>query len=302
MVTFKDILYQMEERFETCVQEKALRILNSEFFENIDKPRSNIAESNLFYLKNYLYGSDKQEVLFQLLEDSGFNAYSEIKHFIRELFVHRDIFLDDDAENQFAISRYINSPYIQSIERKGWYFEVESNQLGRYSFLSTEEYFKDDEWVIFYLRNAKLEGRCHENVEFLTERYPKLYSITSLCESMFEGNTYYHSYCYDSDTDNVIDLCSKLVMSKDMYDRLFRTEEIFSIQGKSLPNASKIALKYNRGLKHYFKPMICTLFQQYIWENNFATPDSGFYSEEPSNDKILIKNRMDKVVGKNDNF
>lgn len=298
MITFKDILYHMEKRFDSFIDEKAIKILNSQCFKDIKVPSYNIAESNLFYLKNYLYGLKEQKELFELLKDNGYNAYSEIKHFIRELFIHRDAFMSEEEEIEYVVSRYINSPFIKSIEHFGEHFEVDSSQLGKYEFVFAEDYFKNDENVIFYLRNAPLEGHCHENVEFLTDKYPDFYSVTSLCETMFQGGKYYHSYCYDSVTNNVIDLCSKLVMPKEMYDRLFKTEEIFLVQGKNLSDAAQLALKYNRGLKHYFKPMICTLFQQYIWENNFLTPNSEVYSEEPKDTKILMKNRTDKVVMK----
>ena len=82
-------------------------------------------------------------------------------------------------------------------------------------------------------------------------------------------------------------------MLRPIVGKLFKSEELFVIPGKSLSKAAHIAVSYDNSICRYYTPLASTLFQQYIWENNLESPDKSLFSEEPSNKGVLMKNRID---------
>ncbi len=135
------------------------------------------------------------------------------------------------------------------------------------------------------------QGLCHFHTKTLTEMYPHLYSTTSLVASMYDNTSYYHTYCVDKDSNEVIDLCYDMIMDKEQYYKLFKCQEIFQVEGSKLGYAGELAYQVPDLAQKEF-PIASTLYQQYIWENNLSSPDKAIYSEKPDNPKLLIKNNF----------
>ena len=114
-----------------------------------------------------------------------------------------------------------------------------------------------------------------------------------MCNQMFEDGTYYHSYVVDKEKDKVIDPLYNFVMDRGVYEDLFGCQEIFRVRGAYLSDATGIAKKLAPNLTGIDNLMACTLFQQYIWENELPSPNTKFYKSEPSNKKILIKSKWE---------
>lgn len=240
-------------------------------------------------IKNmFVYESEYCDYFFDLLKENGYNVNQEIKDTIDVLSYPIFSRLDNNI-----IIKYLNSPYIGSIEHTTHGFKIRSEQLGDFAFDFADHYYchKAPE-ILNYIHSAQLKNKCHNHVEFLTKQDSHLYSVTSLIESMYVGLSYYHSYCWDKNNNKVIDLCYNMVMDKGEYDRLFKCEEIFQIEGRRLIEAANIAKLTDNNLEEKVNPIAATLFQQYIWENNFKSPDISIYSEEPTNSKLLMKNRF----------
>lgn len=248
----------------------------------------NLPSNILIGIKNqFIYESDYCDYFFQLLNKQHYNKNSEIKDIIGEL---SSPCINVSPDN--IILKYINSPYIDAVEKHSQGFKIKSEQLGNFSFELANRYFWQSIDIVQYINNSQLKNKCHSHVAFLTSQIPKLYSVTSFVENMYEGCSLYHSYCLDKDRNKVIDLNYNMVMDKDEYDQLFKCEEIFQIKGEQLSQAAHIAITHNPDLLTKYSPMIVTLFQQYIWENNLATPDCSIFSEDTHNPKLLIKNRF----------
>lgn len=238
---------------------------------------------------NFIYNSEYERLdcFFKCLKKFNYNANREIYDAINNLSF--PIF---NRLDKSIVLKYLNSPYIDSIESTTHGFKIKSEHLGEYVFDFADHYYHKETEIANYIRSAKLNNRCHHHVEFLTKQDHHLYSVTSFCEHLYKGISYYHSYCWDKNNNKIIDLCSNIVMDKEQYDQLFKCEEIFQIEGSRLVEAVNMAKMFNSDLESKVNPIAATLFQQYIWENNFKSPDISIYSEEPKNPKLLIKNRI----------
>lgn len=245
--------------------------------------------SNMLYnIKNrFVYDSSCCDYFFELLKEHNYNANEEIKSAILELSY--PIF--NRLSGNITL-KYIKSPYIDSIEPTEHGFKINSEQLGEFAFDFADHYYCEQPQITDYIYHEKLRGRCNHHVNFLTEQDPNLYSVTALVETIYLGYTFYHSYCWDKDNNKIIDLSSNIVMDKQQYDRLFKCEEIFMIEGRHLVEAATTAKQNNMDLESKVNPLAVALFQQYIWENNLTSPNPDIYSEQPQNKKLLMKNRF----------
>ncbi len=291
MITIKDILYEFNGKAMVISSEKAETILQQ--YQDLSGSR---IDYNLYggkpasVLRKYKYlnyGKESLNILFQLLDKYNYNKNYEIKDAIDRLNSPYTDRIDSDERD-----RYLHSPYIDDIMLDGSKLTIESEQLGRTEFIFADHYFGGNGDVTNYLRFGNTHNNCHLNVEVMSKIFPNLYSVTSICKFVFNDTIFYHSYCFDEDTNQVIDLCYNLVMDKDSYYKLFKCEEVFKIHGKYLKDAAYIARQYNPALSNFIGPIISTLFQQYIWENNLESPDKSIFSEEPSNKGLLMKNRF----------
>lgn len=72
-----------------------------------------------------------------------------------------------------------------------------------------------------------VNGKCHYIVQKVLEDCHNEYicAVTSLCVNV-NYMFYFHSYIYDKSQNNVIDFSKKIIINKEIYDRLFCYKEI----------------------------------------------------------------------------
>ena len=291
MTDIKQILYFFNERnLEICndISSEILEFPEIDDYLIFSERFSDSKNNALYSLKRRVYGLEIQDVLFRLLEEKRYNINYEVKEFIRANRAARQI--DNEKE---VINTFLFSPYIDGIASFKDGIFIKLKDVGDFCVYYADNKYRKKRAIYDYIKSEELMGGCHKHVEFLVRQNPELYSITSLCAHLYEGLYFYHSYCYDEKKDEVIDLTLNLVMKKQDYDKLFKNEELFMIQGKHLSEAAHIAVSYDNSICRYYTPLASTLFQQYIWENNLESPDKSLFSEEPSNKGVLMKNRID---------
>ena len=289
MITTNQIFDVFENNSNKIINKIALDVLTDDELYDVSSLLFfdfNNPVNQLYYLKYYLYDKEAKGILFNVLNKYDYNRNDEIIDFIKDLNV-----LSNGKRNEAVKFKYINSPYIDDIRFSKDSIEIISSELGDYLIVPAHYYFKNNPNIIRYIENEKLQSMCHKHVEFLTAINSSFYSITSLCNRRFYNYKYYHSYCYEKNTNKIIDLCHNLVMDKEFYDILFNTEEVFKVEGKDLKKAYFIAWSHDFSLNKKFESIASTLFQQYIWENNFSSPNKKIYSEKPDDYKLLTKNR-----------
>lgn len=293
MTTTNEIFYNFEDKNKQYITDVSKIILDNskDLTQTIGDLRiyGTNSANILHKLKIHnVYGSKYQDHFFKLLEDNNYNKNEELKNTISALSYPIFNRLDENI-----INKYLNSPYINSIEHTDELdgFIIKSNLMEDIKFTFADHYFKNDKDITSIIYNGNLQNQCHNHVETLINHDKSLYAITALCEGMYNNATYYHSYCFNRYDNKVIDLCSNIVMNKEDYYATFKCEEVFKIEGRFLQEAVNIAKFYNSELSKKYDPIAATLFQQYIWENNLISPDKSIYSEEPKNNRLLMKNR-----------
>lgn len=281
MRTIDDIKYICDDRFTTKNRMIAKEIVES--FSNDSVPLV-MATYKLTNLKeNIIYGSTKQDDFFNKLKSNNYNGNFEILTLVYNLFAKKKV------DKEQIIDKYINSPYIDSINYCDKHLEI-ATELGDYEMNSIDNYLKSLNINSSFL-NKLLIKECHKNVKLLLNYHSNLYAITSFCKPMFSNGSYYHSYCLDKENNKIIDPSYRIVMDKKDYEKLFETEEIFKIKGYNLNKAFDIARRHKVELGFYHEEIASTWFQQYIWENTLPSPNEEIYSKIPSNKHLLIKNR-----------
>lgn len=209
--------------------------------------------------KEAIYGSKYEERFFQLLDQYNYFYHQEIKDAIFDLG-----HLSDPNLNSEVINKYLNSPYIQDISFNGKNeFRIFSEQLGEFSFVLASYYFKEHESMSYYLQHSYLPNRCHEHAYKLSSSFPMLFTVTSLCKSFFVGR-YYHSYGWNKETNEIIDLCRNAVFDKALFDFLHDTYEVSIIPNSELEE--NLFFTYKNTAQPYTRYHILkiVLYKQYL--------------------------------------
>lgn len=196
-----------------------------EFSLNIDIPFSfEVYSETLFTLREIqqkVYNSNYVDLFFNLLLKYNYNMKYEIIDAMFELG-----HLHHPNDNKETISKYLKSPAIDDIsyDGKGTY-TIYSEKYGNFIFTLASYYYINNDIIIDYILKEHLPHRCHEHTYFMSKILGDAFAVTSLCSDMFPGK-YYHSYTYDLDDNNIIDLCYNAVINKDLYYRIFSPEEV----------------------------------------------------------------------------
>ena len=282
MVSIDTIKGVCQEKGHKYADDVCIDILNHLGEFNTDRRVAMSKLRNFRFANNDIHLYDR---MFSLLKENNYNINFEIIDF---LFVFRK----DQVQ---ALQMYSKSPYINKIQLKGNECEIDSN-MGEFSFKMASS--KHYELLNYYFmcnvllsKIANGQGLCHFHTKTLTQMHPYLYSTTSLVSSMYDNVSYYHTYCVDKDTDEVIDLCYDMIMDREQYYKLFKCQEVFQVEGSKLEYAGELAYQVP-DLAQKELPIASTLYQQYIWENNLSSPDKRVYSEKPKDSKLLIKNNL----------
>ena len=220
-------------------------------------------EKVLYLKENYIYDSPKKEIkyFFDTLNHYHYNNKQEIKDAIATLNS-----LKSQIQIENGIEKLINSPYIQSIKyEKGQFFLV-SEQYGKFKWINAEFYFQNEQDLLWHMKYNQLERQCHNHTYYLAQKFPNYQSITSLCPYYFSG-FYHHSYT-QTENNEIIDLCSKLVMPKEMFDILYEPEQICITKnievGEKLEEANQKTIQPNDRCKI----LKIALYQRALQEQN----------------------------------
>lgn len=136
----------------------------------------------------------------------------------------------NDKLNNTLINELSEFKFIHKISINGNQCSIEYDE-GTISFSTVPNaYFSKFNKILFYDKKSgryNLYRECH----YASIRYLKWFSksnisaVTSLCVSV-DNLLFFHSYIWDKDTNNIIDLSKNIIMNKNDYDRLFCYKEI----------------------------------------------------------------------------
>lgn len=173
-------------------------------------------------LKNqFVYSSSFVNEFFEILRKHNYNMKQEI---IDAMFALGQ--LADPNKNGDIIKRFLASPIIQDISFDGrGTYTIISEQYGEFIYRLASYVYKRNEKISEYIKINRLPNHCHNHAYFLAGVLRECYAITSLCASYFK-QTYYHSYTWDKESNQITDLCCNGVMDKDMYYRLYDPQEL----------------------------------------------------------------------------
>jgi len=185
--------------------------------------------------REYIYESENIDVFFEILEKYGYNSKHEIIGAINRLGN-----LPDPKKNSELIHKLINSPYIDDITFDGReQFKISSSWFGDINFKLASARYKHNKEMVKYIKNNPLPGRCHNHTLFIRAIFPSYYAVTALCPAPFRGK-YYHSFSYDSNNKNVIDLCSNAVVSEQQYKFIFEPSLVSVILNSQISEELRI--------------------------------------------------------------
>lgn len=220
--------------------------------------------SGMDKLKNFknkfIYGSEKYIApFFGILEKYNYNMRQEIAFAMSSLGL-----LAEPEKNSWLIELLLQSPVIQDISFDGESkFSIFSERYGDFSFELAYRYFKDNGLLRNYIKYSELPQYCHQHTCYVADIFPEMYSVSSLCQSYFQGH-FYHSYTYDKENDVVIDLSSNAIMDKTQYYEIYKPQEISFVLNNELDY--EIAIAEERSNQPYDRMRLPKLFlyKQYL--------------------------------------
>lgn len=152
----------------------------------------------------------------------------DINRIVKVLSPH--IFKKDEKLNKMLIDELSCYKFIHKISINGDECTIEYDE-GSISFSTVpNSYFSKFNKKLFYDEKTdryNLYRECH----YASIKYLKWFSksnisaVTSLCVSV-NNLLFFHSYIWDKDTNNIIDLSKNIIMNKNDYDKLFCYKEI----------------------------------------------------------------------------
>lgn len=180
-------------------------------------------DKGLIIIDNFAYEEEHNHIITPILLKYNYYMKTFIKDSIRNLSK-----LEDPNKNKELIERIIKCPVIDDVSFDGKSkFTIFSEEYGEYSFFLATEILKED-WLRNYINKKENLRNCHGNTVELINRYDEWSSITSLCKNYFK-DYYYHSYGFIPKSNQVIDLCSNMIMDKNSFDKLYEPKEILNL-------------------------------------------------------------------------
>ncbi len=268
MGILEQIYYQNEINYEDLENEIFERFLDE--FEDAIKYKlkySNCDTSEMKFLNlkyQYIYSSNCCKLFFDILSKYDYNMRCELKDTIYGLS-----HLKYPLFNKKYIDKYLNSPVIQNISYNGRNkFTIYSDMFGKFSFKLASSYLKNNKEITNYIKTGHIDNRCHHNTYFISKVMPDYYSITSLCFRYFRGY-FHHSYTYNLDSNEIIDLCYNIIMDKDQYDRLFLPNEISIIQNRMIEEQLSIVDDESNEYCDKCELLRIALYKEYLRNINY---------------------------------
>lgn len=142
-----------------------------------------------------------------------------------------------------------------------------SKDFGNIQFLTAKESFTEDKDTLDFINNLgeNIKDGCHQVSFYLIEHYNKFKAVTSICKKDINHN-YFHSFVLDND-NNVIDLTSNLIMSKEQYYQLFEVEELNCISYEEYLNEKDDSIKFDES-KTLYELLRNALYKRYLKEKD----------------------------------
>lgn len=193
---------------------------------NIEDYVKDIA-AGISLVEHLVFEEAYQEFVLALLGNKHFYMKSFIKSLIKEIGNAKDRF-----EAEIIIDKYLKLPIINNVKFNGIDEYCVQTAYGDYPFLLADQVLNDQD-LIEYMQAEDRRDICHYNATTLVNNYDDLYTICSLCHRYFIGG-YYHSYGFIEQKDCVLDICSKMLMKKRVFDDLYGTREILFMRNDKL--------------------------------------------------------------------
>ena len=215
----------------------------------------------LSFKRELFYNREDVELFYSFLSKYGYRGEEDINFTINKLGR-----LNDPNRNKLEIKKALVSPFIDDIEYSNRKFKITSSEFGVIPF----SLVKDDYWcnsLENYLEcfSFNINNNCHNNTKFMASILPNGYAVTSLCKSYFPTE-YFHSYTFDPESDSIVDLCSRAVLSKSDYYSLHSPREISVIPNSEVDEKYNVLRRKMNNKGCYCDLLLLAAYQLYLEE------------------------------------
>ncbi len=176
---------------------------------------------------------------YELLEDMGYDMYSEIMDTMNLIGKDTYSIVDPETVAYALISPYING--ITTHKDKPGMVTIHSDDLGDYSFYPLRIYLKENKSALNIINKYEKARFCHQMSWEMMNHFDKCQLITSLLPSYFEG-THYHTVAKD-DAGFIVDCAMEAVYTEEMRDYLFKPKDICVTDKSDLDGKLKEAME-----------------------------------------------------------
>lgn len=169
-------------------------------------------EQSFWALHSYLlnHQDDETQLLFELLEQYGFNFKKALCSYIRVL-ASLDIISD------YVYDALLSVPIIDEIECQKGKITIYSEKLGQYDFTPIKKYFETSHQIRTFLKFEPYENNCHNASWHLMNHMTSGKLQTILMPRYFKG-TCYHTVIEEK--GNIVDIAHASVFSHDTFSKL----------------------------------------------------------------------------------
>lgn len=222
----------------TFKEETKLSIDNLMRIYKID---SNDPAEEFYFLKWVLfnYGHKYISYFYSLLENMGYDLYSEIIDTMKLIGKDTNDKVSSDILAYTMISPYINGITIP--KNKPGLVIIHSDELGDYTFYPSRVYLNNNEKALNLINDFITERYCHQISWEMMKHFDKCQLITSLLPLYFEG-THYHTVIRDN-RGLIIDSANDAVYTEEVRDFLFKGKDICTTKKEELEKELNLAME-----------------------------------------------------------
>ncbi|MCX4364880.1 MAG: hypothetical protein OSJ70_03825 [Bacilli bacterium] len=185
------------------------------------------------------YNHKPLSYFYELLEDFGYDMFSEIIDTMSLIGKDTKVMIDPDVVNYAKISPYINRITVDN--RKNGLVTIHSDELGDYSFYPSRVYLSNNTGALKLVNEYETAQFCHQMSWEMMNHFDKCELVTSLLPSYFEG-THYHTVLKNSE-GLVVDAALEAVYTEETRDILFKAEDICLTPKEDLNAKLKLAIE-----------------------------------------------------------
>lgn len=173
-------------------------------------------ERSFWALHSYLinHPSSEMQLLFELLEQFGFNFKKGLCSYIRTIASYTM-----NAIPGYVYEALLRVPIINEIECQKGRITVYSEKLGKYDFTPIKKYFESSHKISTFLKFEPYENNCHNASWHLMEHMKSGTLQTLLMPRYFGKGTGYHTVIAEMG-GNIIDIAHASVFCPDTFSQL----------------------------------------------------------------------------------